>query len=153
MYLPPRYFPHIYPIVSLLAISNCLGSPLPEAQQSIQHLLDCNDTATTFDESCWDTLDMGGYLNDPVTGWNHTVPICQEWDRDSTCCLSTEPWTTCYLRLAHGVSGADCSQINAQTCSYDATLHVNPSIQAHVHYTLKNIYGICPKQHHISEYG
>ncbi len=101
----------------------------------------CYNGNTTFDDSCWATLNFTAYLNDPVTCWNHTVPLCEGEILDSTCCLTTEPWTTCDLRPAHGNPGRDCSEINAQMCSYDPDINVDPRITLYVAYTVKNIYG------------
>ncbi len=133
----------LIPITLLSIVATNFGScsPMPDSELSARQRVDCFDTATTFSESCWQILDLRSYLNHPVTGWNKTVPICTGWDLDSTCCIADEPWTTCYLRLAHGKSGADCSQINAQACSYDPSLNVDPSIAPYVAYTMKNIYG------------
>lgn len=145
MYLPPRCSSTTSTLLSLLStlvLPFGHGSPIPDSRLAARQRVDCNDTKTTFDESCWNILDISGYLNHPVTGWNHTVPICTSEDLDDTCCIATEPWTTCYLRLAHGTGGTDCSQINAQFCSYDPTLNVDPRIQPYVAYTIKNIYGM-----------
>lgn len=118
------------------------SSPLPKPELNIRQVINCTDLKASFDSSCWNTLDLEGYLNDPETGWNRTAPICTGDEDDSTCCLSTEPWTTCYLRLAHGFPGTDCSIINAQDCSYDPSLAVDPRIAPYVAYTMKTIYAI-----------
>ena len=99
-----------------------------------------------FDESCWATLGLSDYLLDPVTGWNVTTRRCSlvEDDTDSDgsdCCKIGEPWSKCFLHLAHGVAGSDCSEINAQMCSWDPTLAVDPSIAPQVRYVMRNIYG------------
>jgi len=138
-----RYASLHFGLLSLLALPFGHGSPIrDDSELQKRQRVDCHNTATSFSDSCWEILDLGGYLNHPVTGWNKTVPICSGWDLDSTCCIATEPWTTCYLRLAHNISGSDCSQINAQTCSYDLSMAVDPSIAPYVAYTMKNIYAI-----------
>ena len=113
-------------------------SETPIKRQSV----DCNDLAGVLDGSCWATLGLSDYL----TQWNQSIPVCQGSERGSdgsACCISGEAWSTCFLRLGHGYSGADCSEINAQKCSYDATLSktLDQSIQAQVHYVLATIYG------------
>lgn len=130
-------------LLSLLALPYGHGSPIRDDLELQQRQrVDCYDTSSAFSNSCSDILGLGGYLDYPVTGWNKTVPICSGWDLDSKCCIAMEPWTTCYLRLAHNISGSDCSQINAQTCSYDISMAVDPSIAPDVAYTMENIYAI-----------
>ncbi len=116
----------------------------------------CTDLRAAFDFRCWNELGLSGYLMDPNMGWNHTVRICNEVqsaeDNDgSNCCKVGEPWTTCFLRLAHGTPGQDCSQINSQFCSYQSGLdpYMDDSIKPQVQYVMKNIYGestgLCPQ--------
>ena len=109
-------------------------------------LVNCTDMSADFDESCWATLGLSDYLLDPVTGWNATTRRCSTvedgTDSDgSDCCKTDQPWTTCYLHLAHGVAGSDCSEINAQMCTWDPTLAVDPRIAPQVRYVMRNIYG------------
>lgn len=120
--------------------------PLPISDLDIRQVVDCTDLKASFDSSCWNTLNLKGYLNNPETGWNRTAPICIGDEDDAACCLPTEPWTTCYLRLAHGFPGTDCSEINAQDCSYNPSLAVDPRIASFVAYTVKTIYGTLPKR-------
>ncbi len=108
---------------------------------------DCTDLKASFDSRCWAELDLTAYLTDPVTGWNNTVRRCDvaetaRNDDGADCCKADEVWTTCYLRLAHGSPGQDCSQINAQSCSYQSTLDPNmdPAIKPKVQYMMRNIY-------------
>ena len=121
------------------------SSPLSNSDLSIRQVVNCTDLKSSFDSSCWNTLNLTAYLNDPETGWNRTAPICTGDEDDAACCLPSEPWTTCYLRLAHGFPGTDCSEINAQDCSYDAHLAVDPRIAPYVAYTMKTIYGTYQK--------
>ena len=107
----------------------------------------CTDLQANFDSRCWDQLDLSGYLMNPTTGWNHTVRICSDVENaenndGSDCCKQGEAWTTCYLRLAHGTPGQDCSQINSQFCSYQSTLasNLDPNTRPEVQYIMKNIY-------------
>lgn len=121
------------------------SSPLPKSDLSIRQVVNCTDLKSSFDSSCWNTLNLAAYLNDPETGWHRTAAICTGDEDDAGCCLPTEPWTTCYIRLAHGFPGTDCSEINAQDCSYDPSLAVDPRIAPYVAYTMKTIYGTYPK--------
>ena len=104
-------------------------------------MANCTNLQAKFDPSCWYTLDLSDYLVHPTTGWIYTTPKCLGDDDGTGCCMEGEAWSTCYLRLAHGFDGDDCSEINTQSCSYDATLAVDPRIAPEVHYIIKNIYG------------
>ena len=98
-----------------------------------------------YSESCWETLNVKVYLIDPVVGWNQTVPICgirgSASDRKETrkCCTSTEPWSTCFLRLATLNPGLDCSSLQSPYCSIMSAEQVAAPIAPHVHYVIKNI--------------
>lgn len=144
MFLPPvKPSSILYPILSLAIILPLIdSSPLPKSDLDIRQVVTCTDLKASFDSSCWKALNLGGYLNDPETGWNRTAAICSGDEDDAACCLPTEPWTTCYLRLAHGFPGTDCSEINAQDCSYNPSLAVDASIAPYVAYTMKTIYAI-----------
>ena len=130
------------PIDLLTPIAAPLKPPIEPRQ-----LVDCRDMAAEFDESCWATLGLSDYLLDPLTGWNATTRTCSTLDDGtdsdgSDCCEGDEPWSKCFLRLAHGVAGSDCSEINAQLCTWDSTLAVAPSIAPQVRYVMRNIYGM-----------
>ena len=108
----------------------------------------CTDLKASFDSRCWQELGLSSYLMDPNTGWNHSIRICSqvqsaENNDGSDCCKVGEPWTTCYLRLAHGTPGQDCSQINSQFCAYQSNLDpaMDPAVKPQVQYVMKNIYG------------
>lgn len=103
----------------------------------------CTDLGASFDARCWNDLNLTTYL----FNWNATTRVCDEVqsaaDNDgSNCCKPDEPWTTCYLRLAHGSPGQDCSQINPQMCTYSSLMdpYMDPSIKPEVQYVMKNIY-------------
>ena len=102
----------------------------------------CTSPGSNFNAACWAELNLSDYLLNPVTGWNHTTPICGPTQDGSTCCNSDETWTKCYLRLAFGHDGYDCSQINPQKCSYQSSLspNLNASILPQVNYIVENIF-------------
>ena len=60
------------------------------------------------------------------------------------CCLTDEPWSTCFLRLGRGLGGGDCTTMDDQTCTWDNTVspYLDPSIAAQVRYVVKSIYGV-----------
>ena len=130
----------ILPLIITFSFIDSSPLPIPDSVDTRQ-VVNCTDLKASFDSSCWETLNLEGYLNDPETGWNRTAAICAGDEDDAACCLPTEPWTTCYLRLAHGFPGTDCSEINAQDCSYNPSLAVDPRIAPYVAYTMKTIYG------------
>lgn len=108
----------------------------------------CTDLAADWDSRCWAQLDLTAYLTDPVTGWNITTRTCSVEESavnndGADCCKVGEAWTTCFLRLGHGAPGQDCSEINAQTCTYQSTLAANlpDAVKPKVQYMMKNIYG------------
>ena len=105
----------------------------------------CTDIRAEPNADCWDHLDIPGYLNDPTKGWIATTPKCSPDGGDqSNCCTSTEPWSTCFLRLARGTPGADCSTINQQSCTLDNQLdpRLDPSIVVKVGYVVRSIESI-----------
>ena len=111
-----------------------------------RQVINCTDLAADFDESCWATLGLSDYLIDPITGCNVTTRRCSNLndgtDSDgSNCCKDDQTWSTCFLHLAHGVAGSDCSEINAQMCSWDPSMQVAPIIAPKVRYVMRNIYG------------
>ena len=135
------YFSTASPVRGLVHRFIPRAAPLEPRQ-----VVNCTDIHADFDESCWATLGLSDYLLDPITGWNVTTRVCSTTDDGtdsdgSDCCKPDQPWSTCYLHLAHGVAGSDCSEINAQMCSWDPTLAVAPIIAPQVRYVMRNIYG------------
>ena len=101
----------------VIALPWMKSSPLPILDLDNRQAVDRTDFKVSFDSSCWPTLNLEGYLDDPETGWNRTAAVCAGDEDDAACCLPAEPWTACTVLLAHGVSHTDCSGINAQSCS------------------------------------
>ena len=132
---------------AIVSISLISASPVtnPKHTRAGNFVVNCTDAEAIFDSSCWDTLHVPEY----ILNWNRTTPICAA-DKDgtdqdgSTCCEPDEPWSTCFLRLAHGIAGADCSSVIAQTCSWDPTLSPDlpSSVVPQVRYVMRNIYVI-----------
>lgn len=96
-------------IASLACCSPLSSSYEPRSLES--RGTNCVDPAAAIDSTCWDTLNIAKYLNDPVTGWKKTTPTCTSTDSGVTCCRADEPWSTCFLRLYSGRPGTDCSDI------------------------------------------
>lgn len=112
------------------------STPLPSLHTPISPRLsiDCSDIGAVLSGSCWKTLDLSGFLS----SWNKTTPLCNGTGHESdgsACCVAGEPWSTCFLRLAHGSSGVDCSVIK---CSFDAYLSASlpETTRAKVYYVM-----------------
>lgn len=126
------------------ALPSILSYPTRDPSVLSRQTIDCTDLSAPFHESCWATLDLENWLNNATTGWNETTKVCQgtgPGEDGSACCGPTEPWTTCFLRLAHGFPGDDCTVLNTGFCSYDRSLAVNAAIAPEVAYIVNNIYG------------
>lgn len=105
-----------------------------------------------YDSSCWDTLDIMPYL----TNWKATTPTCTDAEDSSaqtlSCCGASEPWSTCFLRLAtKQVNAYDCSQLTPTKSGPICSLGMNggrafaldpgldPTIASQVNYVVLNI--------------
>ncbi|KAL8648231.1 MAG: hypothetical protein Q9210_005108 [Variospora velana] len=113
--------------------------------------VNCTNPGALFFTQCWNILNIQDYLTDPKTGWVNTVRTCQNsggntWDNDgSNCCVSGEPWSTCYIRLAIPGSNHDCTSASVGRCSdsmVDDIVVEDPELKPYVRYTIKNIYAI-----------
>lgn len=101
---------------------------------------DCRGLQSIPNSACWDTLNITQYLNDSTTGWAKTTPTCQPGAEDSNCCHQGEAWSTCFLRLAGGPAGADCTAVDQGLCQGTAVFaNLAPSIRAQVRYVLIGI--------------
>ena len=107
--------------------------------------INCTDLASEFNSACWAQLGVSDFLNNPKTGWNVTTKMCSADSNDdgSDCCEAHEPWSTCFLRLALGAAGADCTNIGSQFCNYQGQLSsaISPSIAPQYHYVARAIFG------------
>ena len=101
-----------------------------------------------YDSSCWDTLNIMPYL----TNWKATTPTCTDAENSAgqtlSCCGASEPWSTCFLRLAtKRLNVYDCTQVTLTECPFggvkggglalDAGL--DPTIASQVNYVVLNI--------------
>ena len=100
------------------------------------------DNSTAYDSSCWNTLNIAPYL----TNWKATTPTCTDAENSAgqtlSCCGVSEPWSTCFLRLAtRELNGHDCSQITSTACSFPTKLDpaLDPTIASQVNYVVLNI--------------
>ena len=134
---------HFFRFLVLFSLDGLHASPLSRLwnRQGLT-LEECANEEAALDARCWDLINIPDYLNNPTTGWNHTIPICE----DSTkCCTDRDTgWSTCYLNLAQEGTGEDCTTMSDHDCksgkALDPDLH--PSIVAPVRYTVASIYGV-----------
>ena len=123
--------------------------------QATQQTYNCTHLEAAFNSACWQQLQLSNFLlggGEWGLGWNKSTRVCDPQSSDinnndgANCCLPTEAWTTCFLRLAQGGGSQDCSQINAQFCSMPSENALSSSladgIRPEVQYIQKNIYGI-----------
>ena len=130
-------------ILNLFALSCVITSTLAIPYQhgdtitSIEaRSVNCSDVHAPTDSSCWQGLNLTAWL----TNWNQTTPTCNEDQDGADCCQVGEAWNKCFLRLAHGSSGSDCTQINAQACTWSQYLAVDRNIAPEVFYVMTNLY-------------
>ena len=95
-----------------------------------------------YDSSCWDALNIMSYL----TSWKSSTPTCTQAQGSAwqilDCCMASEPWSTCFLRLATRQSNIyDCTGVNLETCSFPELLDpaLDPNIASQVNYVVLNI--------------
>ena len=109
------------------------------------------DNLAAYDSSCWNTLDIMPYL----TNWKATTPTCTNAENSAgqtlSCCGASEPWSTCFLRLATRQSNIyDCTQLppamSGAICSLGANRGqafalqgLDPTIASQVNYVVLNI--------------
>lgn len=128
-----------------------LDLQLHEKRQTVN----CTHLEAAFNSVCWQQLQLSNFLlggGEWGLGWNKSTRVCDTQSSDinnndgANCCLPSEAWTTCFLRLAQGGGTQDCSQINAQFCSMPSenalSAGLADSIRPEVQYIQKNIYGI-----------
>ena len=134
------YFLSSLPLWLLVGSTFTTASPI-KSLNTRQLEVDCYNKAAIFCSDCWSILGLSEYLDHEGTGWNQTTPICSDSTR---CCMQDEPWSTCFLRLGRGLSGADCTSVNDQACTWDNQVseYLDPSIEAKVRYVVKSIYGV-----------
>lgn len=133
-------------VVVSACLSLALASPLHAASHSdkinTRQTTDCTDLRAGSTPECWDQLDIAGYLNDGTTGWKATTPTCASSTDTKSCCISGEPWSTCFLRLSKGTPGQDCTTINTQSCPFNGAYNLDSSIAAKARYVLTSIVNI-----------
>ncbi len=108
---------------------------------------------TDYDSSCWNTLNIMTYLKN----WKATTPTCTAAENSAgqtlSCCGASEPWSTCFLRLAtKQLNAYDCTQIapakSGPACSLGGAGKgrasmldpgLDPTIASQVNYVTLNI--------------
>ena len=106
--------------------------------------VNCTDISSPakYNSSCWDQLNVPSYL----TEWQATIPTCKATSaNNNACCNVAEYWANCFLRLATGVKGGDCSAVGGPSCNYSA--QISPSLLSsptapQINYVLRGIVAI-----------
>ena len=106
---------------------NTLPPTTTATNSSPLNCTDLSDTTGATYSSCWDTLGMNQWM----VSWNYTAKPCKPG----------EMWSTCFLRLAYGSGGYDCSRLGSLNCT--APQLGGPITDAQVFYGAYNIYGKC----------
>ena len=85
-------------------------------------------TGATY-PSCWNSLGMFEWM--------------MKWNTSTTTCKPQEIWSSCFLRLAYGSAGYDCSTLGSLNCTVPRL--GGPVTDPHIFYGAYNIYGRqCP---------
>lgn len=114
-----------------------LASPLTTLED--RQIANCSDLYATPSASCWDQLKIPDYL----TGWKAKTPICTSTDDGSNCCKPNEAWSTCFLRLATGTTGSDCTTIAVGSCSNShVATSLSPDIVVQANYVVSTVVNI-----------
>jgi len=101
---------------------------------------DCSNLQAVRSASCWDQLNIPIYL----TTWKANTPTCTTGDNGANCCEANEPWSTCFLRLATGATGSDCTAISVpgQCSDSRVTSTLSPDIVVKASYVVSTIVAI-----------
>ena len=75
-------------------ISGTSGNFLEERSELVG--AECT-SPTNISVTCWYQLEIPTYL----TQWAATHPTCTSANNETDCCISEEPWSTCFMRLAY----------------------------------------------------
>ena len=120
--MPFQYFTYMAIVLTMTEIITASPFPILTGRQTV-NCSQTDDSYISFHPECWNILGVADYLGNPSTGWIRKTPLCDQITGraadGSGCCLRSEPWSSCFLRLGQGVPGADCSHISSQSCIED----------------------------------
>ena len=132
----------LLPIAAAAPFRGGVHSEFLKARQAPNCNIGTGINNTAYDSSCWNALDIMPYL----TNWKTATPTCTDADNSAGntagCCVASEPWSTCFLRLATRKANAyDCTQVGTTSCSFPASLDptLDPTIASQVNYIVLNI--------------
>ena len=128
-------------VFSALLINSSVVA-LPQTQNTRQYNVNCTNERAITDASCWNTLKVADYL----ASWSWTTPDCTGTTPNGVgCCISDEPWSTCFIRLGTGTAGFSCSSMSRTFCGGSAPLareNLPPNIRPQVTYVLRSIWAV-----------
>ena len=132
----------LLPLAAAAPVQGGIHSESLEARQAPSCNIGTRIDNAAYDSLCWNTLNIMPYL----TNWKTATPTCTDADNSAGntvgCCVASEPWSTCFLRLATRKANAyDCTQIGTTSCSFPASLDpaLDPTIASQVNYIVLNI--------------
>ena len=132
----------LLPLAAAAPVQGGIRSEPLEARQAPNCNIGTGINNGAYDSSCWNTLNIMPYL----TNWKTATPTCTDADNSAGttlgCCIASEPWSTCFLRLATRKANAyDCTQVATTSCSFPASLDpaLDPTIASQVNYIVLNI--------------
>ena len=132
----------LLPLAAAAPVQGGIHSESLEARQAPNCNIGTRINSAAYDSLCWNTLNIMPYL----TNWKTATPTCTDADNSAGntvgCCVASEPWSTCFLRLATRKANAyDCTQIGTTSCSFPASLDpaLDPTIASQVNYIVLNI--------------
>ena len=136
---------HLIWAVSLIHLAGCSSIIQSRGSSSLlsRQGINCYGLQAIPNSNCWEILNITDYLNDTTTGWAKTTPTCKAGSEDSNCCHSGEAWSTCFLRLAGGTTGAYCTAVDQGVCQGQFDFpSLATSIRAQVRYVVGGIVAI-----------
>ena len=100
-----------------------------------------------YNSACWNQLNIMQYL----TNWTTNTPRCTATEDEQACCSSSEPWSTCFLRLATGKEDIyDCNEIffpNSPSCPAPSGgalgLQLNPYLSPNIVSQANYVVSVC----------
>ena len=149
------YFSFLRIVLASACISLTAATPVLADSRStnlnVRQTVNCADLNAAISPLCWDILKIPDYLNDPTEGWKAKTPICTIADNKQFCCEPNEPWSTCFLRLAHGTPNQDCTQLGGlganfapgnDPCPFNGAYRLNRTTAPEARHVLSSIVNI-----------
>ena len=132
----------LLPFAAAAPVQGGIRSKSLEARQAPNCNIGTETNSDAYASLCWNALNIAPYL----TNWKTATPTCTDAENSAGetlgCCIASEPWSTCFLRLATRKANTyDCTQIGTASCSFPASLDpaLDPTIASQVNYIVLSI--------------